>query len=87
MDASSCYDAIVRTTIELSPEAYHVAKAVARERNQSLGKVVSDFILKRAAARIPESAVSRAGFPVFASGQRVTSEDVQALLDEDLETT
>ena len=81
-----CYDAVMRTTIELNTEAYHIAKAVARERNQSLGKVVSEFILQRGNRGAPEPAHSRAGFPVFSSGKRITSEGVRALLDEDIET-
>ena len=75
----------MRTTLELTEEAYHVAKAVARERNLSLGKVVSEFILQRPDSGqepLPQRR-SAAGFPLFASGRRVTSEDVRALLDED----
>ena len=84
MTASLCYDAVMRTTLDLSTEAYHVAKALARERNLSLGKVVSEFILQRAGSHGKARPVhSAAGFPVFASGKRVTSEDVRALLDED----
>ena len=77
----------MRTTIELTPEAYHLAKSVARERNQSLGKAVSDLILKRPDPAVAQIATSRAGFPVFASGKRIASEDVRILLDEDDEDT
>jgi hypothetical protein len=73
----------VRTTIDITPEAWHLAKAIARERNQSLGKVVSDFILRQPVAETSKPARSAAGFPVFASGKPITSEDVQKLLDED----
>ena len=73
----------MRTTIDLTEEAHHVASAVARERNISLGKVVSEFILMRATALGPVPAVSAAGFPLFSSGKPVTSEDVRAMLDED----
>ena len=76
----------MRTTIDLTTEAYHVAKAVARERNLSLGKVVSEFIVQP--ARSPQTGGAKrkrrsaAGFPVLSSGKRITSEDVRALLDE-----
>ncbi|MEO7143819.1 MAG: hypothetical protein ABI165_09995 [Bryobacteraceae bacterium] len=84
--ASLCYDAVMRTTLELTTEAYHVAKAVARERNQSLGKVISEFILRRGNDRdVDASSHSEAGFPIFSSGKRITSEDVQGLLEEDTE--
>jgi hypothetical protein len=74
----------VRTTIELTAEAWHLAKAVARERNESLGKVVSEFILQRADSSLPLTR-SKAGFPLFSSDKRVTSEDVRMLLDEDVD--
>jgi hypothetical protein len=77
---------VVRTTIELRPEAWHLAKAVARERNQSPGEVVSDFILLRGGSAPLQITHSVAGFPVFSSGKRISSEDVQRLLDEDVET-
>ena len=77
----------MRTTIDLTAEAYHLAKAVARERNASLGSVVSEFILQPAPAAQAggggKKRRSAAGFPIFSSGKRVTSDDVRALLDED----
>jgi hypothetical protein len=73
----------MRTTIDLSPEAYHIAQSVARERNLSMGKVVSEFILKRVGDGVQPLGRSAAGFPLFASGKRITSEDVRDLLDED----
>jgi hypothetical protein len=77
----------VRTTIDLAPEAWHLAKAVARERNQSLGKVVSEFILRSTGTAETQPAHSAAGFPIFASGKTITSEDVQTLLDEGSDAT
>ncbi len=73
----------MRTTIELTPEAWHLAKSVAHERNQSLGRIVSEFILRRFPTEASVPATSRAGFPVFRSGKPITSEGVAALLDED----
>ena len=77
----------MRTTIDLTAEAYHLAKAVARERNASLGTVVSEFILQPVPAAKTgargQKRRSAAGFPVFSSGKRVTSDDVRAILEED----
>jgi hypothetical protein len=42
----SCYCAIVRTTLDISDEAYYIAKAIARDQNRSLGRVVGDLILQ-----------------------------------------
>ena len=73
----------MRTTVELSAEAYHFAKAVAREKNQSLGKAMSDLILRRNPEPRKEFKRSSAGFPVFSSGKPITNEEVQDLLDEE----
>ena len=72
----------MRTTIDLTQEAYHVAQIVARERKLSLGKVISEFILHREPRELPAGR-SAAGFPVFASGKKVTSADVKSMMDED----
>jgi hypothetical protein len=78
-----CDDAIVRTTLDISDEAYYLAKAIARDQNRSLGRVVGDLILQ--SAKGPKGAsieMSDYGFPVFHCTQPVTSEDVRALDDE-----
>ena len=82
-----CYDAFMRTTLELQDDAYQIARTVAREQHRSLGSVVSDFItgaFSHVSRPDPEHA-SHGGddlFPTFRSTRRVTSEDVRAL-DED----
>ena len=43
---SLCHDAVVRTTLDISDEAYDIAKAIARDQNRSLGRVVNDLILR-----------------------------------------
>jgi hypothetical protein len=77
-----CYDAIVRTTLDLSDEAYQIAKTVAREQNRSLGRVVSDFITGHFARSAGPRQESAGDFPSFRCSRRVTSEDVKALDDE-----
>ena len=52
-----CHDAIVRTTLDIPDEPYHLAKAIARDRNRSLGQVVGDLVLQ--AARVPRVQGSR----------------------------
>jgi hypothetical protein len=37
---------VVRTTLDIPDEAYYLAKAIARDRNRSLGRVVGDLILQ-----------------------------------------
>ena len=41
-----CYYDVVRTTLDISDEAYYIAKAIARDQNRSLGRVIGDLILK-----------------------------------------
>ena len=74
----------MRTTIDLSEEAYQLAKAVARERNQSLGKVVSEFIIAAAEAPTPGIYIpdDPNALPVVRIGRRITSEEIKALDDE-----
>lgn len=71
----------MRTTLDLTAEAYHIAKTVARETGQSLGATVSKFITESAAvSNVPEST---GGLPSFRCTRRVTSADVRALEDEE----
>jgi len=71
----------VRTTLELTEEAYRIAKTVAREQRRSLGRVVSDFIIGQPDVA-PRLAEDDNGFPTFRCVRRVTSEDVKALGEE-----
>jgi len=77
----------MRTTLDLTPEAYHLAKSVARERKKSMGAVVSDFIVGQKPAERTGGlvfGVSIAGFPTFRSrgGKPITTEEVKAMIDE-----
>ena len=79
-----CYCAIMRTTLDISDEAYYIAKAIARDRNRSLGRVVGDLILQSAKGSDNASiTMSDYGFPTFRCTRPVTSEDVKALDDEE----
>ena len=73
----------MRQTIEIRDDAYQIAKTVARERKQSFGQVVSDFItgaFERPDS--PEVSGIEEQFPTFRCQRRVTSEDVKAIEDE-----
>ena len=79
-----CYDAIVRTTLDISDEAYYIAKAIARDQNRSLGRVVGDLILRSAnGAKGASLKMSDYGFPTFRCVRPVTTEDVRALDDDE----
>ncbi|MFN0106418.1 MAG: antitoxin [Bryobacteraceae bacterium] len=73
---------MMRTTLDLTEDAYQLAKAVARDRNDSLGRVVSELILKGAHGpgdRIGEMRIVD-GWPVVSYGRMITSEDVKEFL-------
>ena len=79
-----CYYAVVRTTLDISDEAYYIAKAIARDQNRSLGRVVGDLILQSSkGAKGAAIEMSDYGFPVFRCTRPVTTEDVKALDDEE----
>ena len=73
----------MRTTVDLTDEAYQIAKTVARERNQSLGAVVSDFITGANEERESGITILPNGVPTFRCKRRITSEDVKALEDDE----
>lgn len=79
-----CYCAVVRTTLDISDEAYYIAKAIARDQNRSLGRVVGDLILQSSKGATGASIkMSDYGFPTFRCTRPVTTEDVKALDDEE----
>jgi len=53
----------MRTTLNLDDDVMRAIRALARERNASLGTVVSDLV--REALRPPDEAAYSSGFPVF----------------------
>ncbi len=80
----SRYHADVRTTLDITDEAYYIAKSIARDRNRSLGKVVSDLILQSAKrAKGASIIISDYGFPTFRCARPVTTDDVRALDDQE----
>ena len=79
-----CYNAAVRTTIDIADEAYYIAKAIARDQNRSLGRVVGDLILQSVkGSKGAEISMSDYDFPIFRCARPVTTEDVKALDDEE----
>ena len=63
-----CYCVVVRTTLDISDEAYYLAKAIARDQKRSLGRVVGDLILQSSkGAKGASIKLSDDGFPTFLS--------------------
>jgi len=71
----------MRTTLDLDAGALEAARQLAAHRGQSLGKVVSDLVLKGLRSDLPTA--RRGGFPVFAAGDKpITLEDIRQAEDE-----
>ena len=73
----------MRTTIAIDDDVLAAAKAIARQRNQSVGKVVSE--LARTSLRPPAPSTERNGIPLLPirqPGAIVTLDVVNALRDE-----
>jgi len=73
----------MRTTIAIDDDVLTAARAIARQRNQSVGTIVSE--LARHSLRPPVARAERNGvplLPVREKGVIVTPEIVNALRDE-----
>lgn len=73
----------MRTTLDVDPDILLAAKEIARRRNESIGKVLSD--LARQALTRAVQAEARNGVPLFPVGpdaEIVTLELVNQLRDE-----
>ena len=74
----------MRTTLAIDDDVLSAAKAIARQRNLTLGQVVSD--LARKSLRPPVASAERNGIrllPVRKPGAIVTLDIVNALRDDD----
>jgi hypothetical protein len=74
----------MRTTLAIDDDVLSAAKAIARQRNLTIGQVVSD--LARKSLRPPAASSERNGvplLPVRRPGAIVTLDTVNALRDDD----
>jgi hypothetical protein len=79
-----CYDAEVRTTINLDEDVAEAARALAHAERRSLGSVISD-LARRGLAPQQQRLTEEDGFPVFsvaAGAPPITAEMVDSALDE-----
>jgi len=77
----------MRTTVDLDEEVLRVAKSLARQRSESLGRVISDYFQRglRQSAASPRKKV-RNGVPLLPrrpGAPAVTPELVKELLEAD----
>lgn len=75
----------MRTTVDLDEDILRVAKDLARDSDQSLGRVLSDLV-RRGLEPPPKTVSVRGGIPVFPrlpGAKPVTSEMVKELLESE----
>lgn len=79
-----CYDACVRTTVDLPDELHRLVRAIARDTHRSFSDTAADLMRRGLGSEEPEalSRSPRTGLPVIALGTVVTTEDVRALDDD-----
>jgi hypothetical protein len=77
------------TTVDLDPEAYRLAQALAAERRQSIGKILSDAILSgqrsEPAAEETSSDRSPSELSAIPFEHPITTEEIRAMIAEDEE--
>jgi predicted transcriptional regulator len=77
-----CYDASMRTTIDLPADLHELARQLAHQGNRTMSEVIAELIrlgLRRAPS---EPTPSRRGMPQLSVGRSVTAEDVRSLDDD-----
>ncbi len=78
-----CYDAEMRTTVDLPADLHEFARQLAHDSGRSMSDVV--VALVRAGIQMPASSdmrSSRRGVPIVSVGRPITAEDVRSLDDE-----
>jgi hypothetical protein len=76
-------ETLMRTTIAIDDDVLTAARAIARQRNQPIGRIVSE--LARQSLRPPVARAERSGVPLLPvrdKGVIVTLDIVNALRDE-----
>jgi hypothetical protein len=77
-------EVIMRTTLTLDDDVLSAAKALAEQRNETIGGVISDLV-RQALTPASRQAATRNGVPLLPNcpdGGPVTLETVNALRDE-----
>jgi hypothetical protein len=73
----------VRTTVDLDPDIIQVVRTLARDRNQTMGRTLSELARLGLHSSQATQAESRNGIPLLPrrTAEPVTTEMVRALLD------
>lgn len=81
-----CYDAAMRTTVDLPDDLHAIASAIAHDRHQSLSRTIVELVRQALHTGRPENAELEidelTGFPIIRLNRMITSQDVRRLEDE-----
>ena len=75
----------MRTTLTIDDDLFTVAKHLAREKSESIGKALSDLARLGLDSRRQAIGKTKSGFPVFSvprGAHTITVEDIKKLEDE-----
>lgn len=76
----------MRTTVTLDTEAYQLARAIAHQRNQTIGQVLGDALKQTLRPKSGSEKIysyDASGWPQIDLGRTFTTEDVRAAIEED----
>lgn len=80
-----CYDARVRTTIDLPDDLHRQVSSIARDTSRTLSETVADLMRRGLGQGSGSTDVMRSpvtGLPLVRLGTVITTEDVRSLDDE-----
>jgi hypothetical protein len=80
-----CHDVRVRTTLTIEDDLLTVAKILAAEKSESVGKAISDLARLGLSATTRAKGRTKSGFPVFSvpkGAHTITIEDIRKFEDE-----
>ncbi len=75
----------MRTTISIDNDLMKIVRYIARDKSESMGKVISDLARRGLKSRAVIKKIETTGFPVFSVSKNaypITLEDVKKLEDE-----
>ncbi|MEI2775613.1 MAG: hypothetical protein V9G19_06490 [Tetrasphaera sp.] len=76
----------MRTTVDLPPGVHRRARELAEQRGMSLSAVIADLTVRGLAqcdGEVTLDTDQRTGLPVLSLGRRITSEEVEKVLDDE----
>ena len=82
-EVQRCYDALMRTTIDLKPDLHRIALAIARDQRKTLSETINELLAQALTPREPTTVTTSptTGLPTVRLGRVITIDDVRELDD------